>query len=139
MAYHITENSTMDEVKSMTVDKRSATKVMPTGASQPPTCKVWMPSKSATANSVRLTKAENDSMKNATWDCTWRKRANSSVNAAPATGFKSGSGMRQLIYGITSCPYEAMRSLILDSLDCLFEVSWTRGIASLGGTTSGLC
>ena len=57
MAYHMTENRTTEEVKSMTVDKRSATSVIPTGASQPPTWRVWMPVVSAMKISAALTAA----------------------------------------------------------------------------------
>ena len=89
MANHITHSSTMAETNSMMPDNRSATNVMPMGASQPPIWSVWMPEMSATKIIDAATTARTKKVIEAMLRCSPRRPpANKISPAASAGGWK---------------------------------------------------
>ena len=82
----------MEDTVSMDTDRRSATRVMPTGASQPPIWRVWMPSLSTRYNMValRAMRKVNTVRVTARWAWTYLDRI--SVSAAATAGRMTGMG-----------------------------------------------
>ena len=94
MAYQTTANRMMDEVVSISAARRSDTRVMPTGASQPPICSVWMPSTSAMMSNRPLTTMVTSRVKNATWRWVVVRLPKTKQMAAASIGRMTGSGRR---------------------------------------------
>ena len=79
---------------SITVESRSATSVMPTGACQPPICRVCTPSESTTmtmmAESVMVASSAMKAMVRWIIGC----REKTSASAAASAGIRIGRGIR---------------------------------------------
>ena len=101
MANHITQNSTIAETNSMMPERRSATNVIPIGASHPASCTVWMPSMSATRIIDAAMTASTRNVKNAMLRCSTRCFPAKRISAAASAGMSTGSGMMYGMYGIS--------------------------------------
>ena len=93
MPYHITANSTMEETNSITVLKRSATSVMPIGASQPPICTVWRPWTSTVMIMVAAIAASANRVPRAMVRCSCSGRT-TKISAAATAGSRIGMAVR---------------------------------------------
>ena len=122
----------MDETNSMMELNRSATMVMPTGASQPPICTVWMPWVSATMISTAAITVSAARVPKAMKRCRFTPR-NSMISPAANAGRMIGMTVRYGMAGSTQSAKAMKLFRIVASLDFLHRVLERLGAERVAG------